>query len=81
MHLITLLFCKHLYIVLQINITKGHTMNTLQKHILEKLIMNYCFGDHHIMADTIKHGLPKHLHGEVKTELKTLVKQGLILQL
>jgi hypothetical protein len=55
-------------------------MNWTPKKILDKLLYNDCLGAGHMLAETIANGLPRHLHGEIKTELKTLVKEGYIIK-
>jgi len=55
-------------------------MNTIQLKILDKLHFHGCWHKGHMLTQTITDGIPRDKHGEVKDELKTLVKQGYLIK-
>ncbi|MFQ6137268.1 MAG: hypothetical protein ACE5PM_08820 [Candidatus Hydrothermarchaeales archaeon] len=54
-------------------------ISKLEKHILFKLYRNLYIGGRHTSEDNVVKGLPKHVRGEAKKALKSLIKKGYIL--
>jgi len=52
----------------------------VSKAILRKLLYDTRIGGRHISEEDIQHGFPKHERGNVKDQLKKLVKDNLILK-
>ena len=55
-------------------------MNERQMAVLEKLIYLKCIGGRHTSKDNVIKGFPKHERGNIKKELRNLIKKGYILQ-
>ncbi|MEE8358522.1 MAG: hypothetical protein V3R82_03845 [Candidatus Hydrothermarchaeales archaeon] len=53
-------------------------ISKLEKHILFKLYRNLYIGGRHTSEDNVVKGLPKHVRGEAKKALKSLIKRGYI---
>jgi len=53
-------------------------LSEVEKAILEKMLLDKIIGGKHTSADNIPKGFPKHLRGEAKDSLKSLIKKGYI---
>jgi hypothetical protein len=51
----------------------------LTRIILYKLYRKRIIGEKHTPVENVFFGIPKHLHGQAKYNLKELIKQGLIM--
>ncbi|PDM26184.1 hypothetical protein CP083_05190 [Candidatus Bathyarchaeota archaeon B24-2] len=50
----------------------------VEKKILEKMFYDRLIGARHTSADNIPKGFPKHLRGEVRKALRSLIRKGLV---
>jgi len=50
-------------------------LSEVEKAILEKMLLDKIIGGKHTSADNIPKGFPKHLRGEAKDSLKSLIKK------
>lgn len=54
-------------------------LSEVEKAILEKLFVAKIIGGRHTSADNVPKGFPKHLRGDAKDALKSLIKKGYII--
>ncbi|RLI27748.1 hypothetical protein DRO58_03645 [Candidatus Bathyarchaeota archaeon] len=50
----------------------------VEKKILEKMFYDRLIGARHTSADNIPKGFPKHLRGEARKALRSLIRKGLV---
>ena len=51
----------------------------IEKDILEKMYAHVFIGEKHTSADNVPKSFPKHMRGEVKKALKSLIRQEYVL--
>ena len=54
-------------------------VDEIQRSILGKMLKDTRVGGRHTAVENLKKGFPKHLRGEVDTQIRMLIKIGLIL--
>jgi len=55
-------------------------MSELRKYILTRLYRRGCWGEKHTAFENAYSGVPSHLRGAAKKEVKEMIKEGLILE-
>ena len=65
--------------LISITLLATRVLTPVEKVILEKMFRHGYIGGKHTSEDNVPKGLPKHLQGDARKALKSLIRQGYVI--